>query len=749
MTQKEKVLKFLEEAAEVPLLSGELAVVLGVPDGEREKLEEILAELTDEGLVVRTKKKRYGAAVKLGYIKGKFCGTERGFGFVEQEDGEDLFIPPDSTGGALHGDLVLAKVTTAAEQTKRQEGVVMSVLRRSQSILVGSYEKSGSGGYVVLDDKRMPVDLFIPEAASGGAKDGDKVVAEVVRWESRKRNPEGKITEVLGNRLEVGVDIRSILRQHGIPEQFPREARQEAQRAAASDIGNEAEKRVDFRDHLIFTIDGDDAKDLDDAVEIRRLEDGGYRLGVHIADVGHYVRRGGALDKEAFKRGTSVYLVDRVIPMLPVELSNGICSLNEGVDRLALSVIMDIGADGNVTRHEIAKSVIRSKARMTYHDVTAILEGDKSLRERYSFLLESILLMKELKDILRKRRMARGGINFDFPEAKVVLDADGRPVDIARYEITESNHIIEEFMLICNETVAQDMFRRETPFVYRVHEMPTEEKIQDFAEFAAAFGYFIKRGKDKVHPREFQKLLHKIKGKREERIISTVMLRSLMKARYSAENLGHFGLAAKYYCHFTSPIRRYPDLVIHRIIGNILAGHAEKQEELARFAVSAAEQSSEREICAMEAERDTVDLKKAEYMAERVGEIYAGVISSVTSFGIFVELENTVEGLIRMADLDDDYYIYDEKKRLLLGEHTKRVYQVGDEVTIQVARADALSRQIDFVLHQEGGARPMPKPVRKKGKESVEKKPGKRAGKAADTKHKQKRYLKKKKKRRG
>ena len=430
--------------------------------------------------------------------------------------------------------------------------------------------------------------------------------------------------------------------------------------------------------------------------------------------------------------------------MLPVELSNGSCSLNPNVDRLALSVVMEIDAEGRVLGHEIVKSIIRSKARMTYHDVTAILEGDDVLREKYGFLLESIFLMKELKDILYRKRMGRGGINFDFPEAKIILDEQGKPIEITKYEITESNHIIEEFMLVCNETVAEEFFYRESPFVYRIHEVPSEEKIKDFAEFAAAFGYHVKHVKDKIHPKEFQKLLCKIKGTREERIISTVMLRSLMKARYSAENMGHFGLASKYYCHFTSPIRRYPDLVIHRIIGDVICGKSVDAEELIRFVAAAAEQSSEREISAMEAERETEDLKKAEYMSEHLGEIYDGVISSVTSFGMFVELENTIEGLVRVADLEDDYYIYEEKQRCLIGEHTNRVYRIGDEVTIQVARADVENRQIDFVLAQDGENWGN---VQKKSSQKQDKKKKHKFSREKEQKNK-KRYLKKKKRRR-
>ncbi len=743
MTQKEKVLKFLEEAAEVPLLFDELVNILGVPHSEEETLLNILNELIGEGLVVRTKKKRYAAAIKMGFVKGKYVGTERGFGFVCQESGGDIFIPPDASNEALHGDMVLAKITTHATENKRQEGTVISVLSRSAKVLVGTYEKCGSAGFVVLDDKKFGTDIYIPESQNKGAVGGDKVTAEIVCSGSKKRNPEGRITEVLGNRLDVGVDILSIIRQHGIREDFPKKVLAEAELVATTDIKAEKSDRADFTDRLIFTIDGEDAKDLDDAVEIERLENGNYRLGVHIADVGHYVPIGSLLDKEAFLRGTSVYLVDRVIPMLPVVLSNGICSLSQGEERLTLSVIMEIDDSGRVVGHEILKSVICSKARMTYDDVSAILDGDERLREKFAYLTESIMLMKELKDILRKKRTRRGGIDFDFPEAKIRLDDSGRPTDIVKYELKESNHIIEEFMLVCNETVAEEMFFKEMPFVYRVHEEPDEDKLKDFAGFASDFGYFIKRPQGKVHPKEFQKLLDKIKETPYERIISTVMLRSLMKARYSAENLGHFGLAARYYCHFTSPIRRYPDLVIHRIIGDSIKGKEIDYEELLRFCVSAAENSSEREISAMEAERDTDDLKKAEYMAERLGEVYTGIISSVTSFGMFVELENTVEGLVRMSDLDDDYYIYDEKKRQLIGEHLHRTYKIGDEVSIMVARADSESRQIDFVLDKGEDERVFHfnKSTNYKSKKTHSKS---KSDKNKDTK----RYLKKKKRKR-
>lgn len=746
MTQKEKVLKFLEEAAEVPLLFDELVWMLGVPDDAKEELFAIIKELCDEGLVVATKKKRYVAAIKMGYVRGRFAGTARGYGFVIQDEGEDIFIAPDMTKGALNGDIVLVKCTQSAEHDKRTEGYVVSVLSRATHSWVGRFEKHGFSGFVVSDDKRLSVDLFIADENSMDAKDGDKVVAELLSWDAAFRHPEGKITEILGNRFDVGVDILSIIRSHNIPDSFPDKVLDEAKQVAGKPM-EITQDRADFRNHLIITIDGVDAKDLDDAVELVKLPNGHYRLGVHIADVGHFVPRGSDLDKEAFARGTSVYLVDRVVPMLPVELSNGICSLSEGEDRLTLSVIMEIDAAGVVVSHEITKSVICSKSRMTYDDVTAILSGDKELSEKYKDIKEMLFDMRELSEVLRKKRKARGSIDFDFPEAKILLDEEGRPTEIKKYEQTVSNHIIESFMLCANETVAEEFFYRELPFVYRVHERPSEDKMNEFSEFVKAFGYSIKRTNNGIHPKEFQKLLSEIKDTREERIISTVMLRSLMKARYSEENMGHFGLSAKFYCHFTSPIRRYPDLVIHRIIGDVLAGKTVDYEELSAFTEKAAKQSSEREVCAMEAERETNDMKKAEYMSERLGEVYEGVVSSVVPFGMFVALENTIEGLVRIADLDDDYYLYDEKLRILTGRHSGKIYQIGDSVTVRVARASKEAREIDFVLADSEEASVFPK-VRQNHKKTGAKERAKQKRMPPKRKTSAKPYMKKKSKRR-
>lgn len=698
MTRKEKVYEFLNTAPN-PLLFEELRVMLAVPAEDAGKLQDILDELEQEYKVVKTKRKRYGSASRLGIVTGRFIGNERGFGFVApDEGGDDLFVGRDAMNTALHGDTVLARVTVRASKERRAEGEVLRVLERKNTYLVGTFEESDGFGFVVPDERRIPTDIFVRKADAAGAKQDDKVVVEVTDWREKGHSPEGRVTEILGNKNEIGTDILSIIRKHGVRDAFPDEVMAEALRTEQTVSEADMEGRLDLRGMDIVTIDGADAKDLDDAVCVQKLDDGNYRLGVHIADVSHYVRPGSALMTEAFERGTSVYLVDRVVPMLPRELSNGICSLNPRMDRLTLSVFMTIDPMGKVVAHDIQKSVIRTRERMTYADVTKILEErDPALMERYKDLVPMFDLMQELSQILRERRRLRGSIDFDFPEAKIILDENGVPVDVQKYEITVSNQIIEDFMLVCNETVAEHMYFNQIPFVYRVHETPSEEKATEFAEFLKNFGISLKNPAA-VHPKEYQKLLERIRGTKEERIISTVMLRSLMKARYSDENLGHFGLAAKYYCHFTSPIRRFPDLVIHGIIKDVLDGRTYDEEKRQKFVARAAAQASDREIAAMEAERETDDLKKAEYMAGHVGEVYDGIISSVTSFGMFVELENTIEGLVRMADLSDDYYIYDEKQHILLGEHTKRIYKIGDSVRVVVAKADVLNKQIDFLL---------------------------------------------------
>lgn len=706
MTRKEKILAFMREDAYKPLLLKELVTVLDVPKEDIDDFNSILSELEADGSIIKTKKGRYGIPERMGLVVGRFQGNERGFGFVISDDDTiaDVFIPLEEVNGAMNNDRVIARFSRAIVEGKRAEGEIIRILKRANDTIVGTFESSKYFGFVVPDDRRLSQDIFIPKDEVNGASTGHKVAVKIIRWPEARRNPEGKVIEILGNKDDPGTDILSIIRQYNLNEEFPEDVLEQAEQIPVVVEESDIKTRRDLRHLNIVTIDGEDAKDLDDAVSIERLENGNYRLGVHIADVSHYVKENSPLDKEAFKRATSVYLVDRVIPMLPKKLSNGICSLNPQVERLTLSVMMDIDNAGRVVNYEIFDSVIKTKERMTYSDVTKILEDDDpELMERYMELVDDFRLMKELAVLLRNKRVERGSIDFDFPEAKIILDDKGKPIDIKKYEITISNRIIEEFMLVCNETVAEHMYWTNIPFIYRVHEDPDPEKIENFNLLIYNLGYHLK-GIAKIHPKSLQQLLNKIKGKKEERIISTVMLRSLMKAKYAHENLGHFGLAAKYYCHFTSPIRRYPDLVIHRIIKeSIHKGISSRREEfLKSFVQEAAKQSSEREIAAQEAERETEDLKKAEFMKDKVGEVFNGVISSVTSFGMFIELDNTIEGLIRVSNLEDDYYIYDEKHYSLIGENKKRIFKIGDEVRVKLVRSDTSTRQIDFILDEQG-----------------------------------------------
>jgi ribonuclease R len=594
----------------------------------------------------------------------------------------------------------VARVNKKVTGDKRAEGEIIRIIKHSNSTIVGTYDESRYFGFVVPDDRRIPGDVFIARDEANGAKPGQKVIAEITRWPDNRRNAEGKIVEILGDSAEPGTDILSIIRSFNLNPEFPEAVVMEAESISSTVTESMSKGRRDLRGLKMCTIDGEDAKDLDDAVSLEKLPDGKYRLGVHIADVSYYVKEGSELDKEALKRGTSVYLVDRVIPMLPKKLSNGICSLNPQVDRLAFSVMMDIDGSGRVSNHEIFESVININERMTYTNVYKILvEKDAELMERYRDMLPEFTMMEELAVILKHKRKHRGAIDFDFDEAKIILDDEGKPVDVKKYVITIANSIIEEFMLVCNETVAEHFFWAESPFVYRVHEDPDSEKIQGFAEFTANLGYHLK-GINKIHPRALQEILEKVKGTNEETIVSKVMLRSLAKAKYSEENLGHFGLAAKYYCHFTSPIRRYPDLIIHRLMKEYLKGKvSETRDEYLKASMpEIAKQCSERERAAEEAERETEDLKKVEYMKSKEGEIFEGVISNVTSFGMFIELENTIEGLVKVSSMDDDYYIFDEKHYSLIGERTRKIYRIGEKVVIKVARADIASRQLDFLI---------------------------------------------------
>lgn len=700
--RKERILGFMREDAYKPLLFSELVTVLDVPKTDIPLFQNVLDELEAEGKIFKTQKDRYGVPERMNLIVGKLQGNERGYGFVipDDENIKDIFISADSLNGAMHNDRVIARINRNVIGERSAEGEIIRIIERANKTVVGTFESSKYFGFVVPDDRRISGDIFIPKDEINGAKSGQKVVAEIVLWPRKRRNAEGKIVEIIGDRDEPGADILSIIKQHSLSEEFPERVIRQAKSIEQTVTEEMIKGRRDLRDLRMVTIDGEDAKDLDDAVSIERLPNGNYKLGVHIADVSHYVTEDSPLDKEAFKRGTSVYLVDRVIPMLPKELSNGICSLNPQVDRLSFTVMMEIDLTGKVVDHEIFESVIRTNERMTYTNVYKILvEKDEELSKRYDYLLDDFKAMEELAIILRNKRMQRGSIDFDFDEAKIILDEKGKPIEITKYEITIANKIIEEFMLVCNETVAEYFFWANVPFVYRVHEDPDTDKIESFSEFVHNLGYTLK-GINKIHPRALQDLLGKVKGTREERIISTVMLRSLQKARYSQLNLGHFGLAARYYCHFTSPIRRYPDLIIHRIMKEYLKGQMNQEREsyLIDALPDIARNCSERERVAEEAERDTEELKKVEYMKQYEGQEFEGIISNVTSFGMFVELDNTVEGLVRMSDMDDDYYTFNDKQYCLIGDRTRKVYRIGDVIKVVLAKADVVARKIEFTL---------------------------------------------------
>ncbi len=706
MSVKEKLLEFMYEKAYSPMLEEELMNIFDISKKEKEDFSNLLDDMVKEGVVIRTRKKRYGATERMGLIIGRLQVHQRGYGFIisDRPEIEDAFVPANFMNGAMNNDRVIARVSEVNSETKKSEGEIIRILERANKEIVGIYEDSRNFGFVVPDDPRINSDIFIPKSEMNNAKEGYKVVCEITKWPESRRNPEGRIVEVIGHKDDVGTDILSIMKKYKLTPDFSQNIKAEVNKISNEVEEEEKLNRVDLRDIPMVTIDGADAKDLDDAISLERLSNGNYKLGVHIADVTHYVREGMALDKEAIERGTSVYLVDRVIPMLPPELSNGICSLNPQVDRLTLSIFMEIDNNGKVVDHKIVEGLININERMVYEDVSDVLEkDDKDLKEKYSNLVSMFKMMKDLCLILRKRRENRGAIDFDFPEAKVILDENGKPVDIKKYDRRIANRIIEEFMLVCNETVAENFYWQNTPFVYRVHEDPSLEKLEDFNKFIHNFGYHLKGLNSEVHPKALQELLEKISGTKEERVINTLMLRSLKKARYAGENLGHFGLAAQYYCHFTSPIRRYPDLQIHRIIKESINGklNNKRLQQLSSIVPNTAEQSSDRERVADEAERETVDLKKSEYMTERIGEVYEGIVSGVTSFGMFVELDNTIEGLVRLSSLVDDYYIYDSENHILMGERTKKQYRMGDIVNIKVSRVDIAKREIDFVLSEQ------------------------------------------------
>lgn len=705
---KETILEFMREKAYNPMKYEELLSSLGIKRiKEKKKFLFILDEMEEEGLVIKTKKKKYGVPERMNLIVGRLQSNKKGFGFIIPDGGivgSDVYVSAEDLNGAMHNDRVIARIIRRSEEGLRNEGEIIRIIKRGNVKIVGTFESSRNFGFVVPDDQKITQDIFIPKSETMGAKEGYKVVVEITQYPESRRNPEGRIIEILGHIDDVGTDILSIIKKYDLPQEFPSEVINQTKNIPDTIREEDVKGRRDLRDRMIFTIDGEDAKDLDDAVSIEKLENGNYLLGVHIADVSYYVFENSAIDKEAFKRGNSVYLVDRVIPMLPPKLSNGICSLNPKVDRLVFSCFMEINDKGKVVQHELVKSIINSKERMTYANVTKILEEEnKELINKYKNIYEDLILMKELALILRNnRRLKRGTIDFDFAEAKITLDKEGKPIDIQLYKRGIADKIIEEFMLVCNETVAEQMYWASLPFIYRTHEQPDPVKIMELNNFIHNFGYHL-RISEEIRPNELQNLLNKIKDRPEEIVIGRLMLRTMKQAKYTHNNLGHFGLAAKYYTHFTSPIRRYSDLTIHRIISEMLYGKLEKEKikKLNKKMPEIALQTSTRERIAEEAERETDDLKKAEYMKERIGDKFSGIISGVTSFGMFIELENTIEGLVRVSSMDDDYYQYDEKNHRFIGERTKKIYRLGERVIVQVNKVDVPQKQIDFILIEE------------------------------------------------
>ena len=654
----------------------------------------------------KVKKKNIKSLEKMGVIKeGVFIGNPRGFGFVETgEDEEDIFIPADSVNTALHQDKVQVLLKKEQKSGKRREGVILKILERGTAEVVGTFQREGDYGFVVCDNQKLSRDIYISARNSHGVRDGEKVVAQIIDYGTERRKPEGKITEVLGNIHAPGTDILAIVKSLNIPSEFPVRVMNQAMRVPDHVLDADWDGREDFTGLMTVTIDGEDAKDLDDAVSLTK-EGNIYHLGVHIADVSNYVQGGSAIDKEALKRGTSVYLADRVIPMLPERLSNGICSLNQGVDRLALSCLMDIDGQGNIVAHKITESVIRVDRRMSYEQVRSILEdGETETSREYREFVPMFFLMRELSQLLRSRRHHRGSIDFEFPESKIILNGAGRAIDVRPYEANCATEIIEDFMLMANETVAREYCKGEYPFVYRTHENPDPEKVEELLTLLHHQEIQVRKSREEITPKEIQEILESIQGLPNETMISRLTLRTMKQAKYTTECSGHFGLAARYYCHFTSPIRRYPDLQIHRIIRDNLRGRLQREgktEHYREILEEVARQSSVCERRAQEAERESDKLKKAEYMSYHLGEEFDGIISGVTGYGLYVELSNTVEGLVHVTSLRDDYYEFDQEAYELRGQLTKKNYHLGQKVRVRVADADAMKRTVDFTLAEE------------------------------------------------
>ena len=701
--QEQKILELLKDEEYPPMKAKQIAMVMRVPKNEYNEFLNILGNLEMKMKIQKNRKNQYKIVEKV-YYDGVYRKNAKGFGFVKIENEEDeIYIAKTNSLNALNGDEVLIEIIEEKNKVKKAEGKIVRILKHEKDTVVGIFQNNKNFGFVVPDDKNFGTDIFISKKNFGKARNNHKVLVQITKYPEKGKKAEGKIIEVLGNVNETGVDMLSLIKEHKLPSIFPEQVVEEAKKCGNRIDEKDIKNRIDLRNEVVFTIDGEDAKDLDDAIGIKKLENGNYKLSVHIADVSYYVKPNSLLDQEALIRGTSIYMLGRVIPMLPRELSNGICSLNAGEDRFTLSCTMEIDKNGNVKASEIYKAVIKVTERMTYADVQKILDNsDAEITKKYEKYINEFKLMEELAQILKAKRLEKGYLNLDIPESKIELDSEGRVINISKYETTFANEIIEQFMLIANETVAEKFFWLDAPFIYRVHETPDYEKVQELNKFLFNFGLKIKANKDNIYPKEFAKILEEIKGKDEEKVVSHLLLRTLKVARYEEINKGHFGIASKYYCHFTSPIRRYPDLFIHRIISKYLEENYDVNEkfieEYKKQAEERAKQSSEREKIATKVERESEDIKKAEYMENRIGEEYEGMISSVTSFGVFVELDNTVEGLIRFEDLGNEYFIYDEDRKRLIGERSNIVYKIGDKVKIRVKDASKLLRTVDFEI---------------------------------------------------
>ena len=707
LQKRNAIIDYVNNSRYSPMKRKQLAIMLCINYNDLDLFNYVIDKCIKDSILFETKKQNIIGYKAKGYYMGTFTSNSKGFGFVcvDEDDINDIFIPVNCVNGASHKDIVICNVIKNSSSTKRPEGEIINIVERGISDIVGTFQKCNGFGFVIPDDKRIAKDIFISRNNTKGAVDGHKVFVKITNFDTRKKkNPEGEVVEILGHINDPGVDILSIIKQFNLPVEFDSDIYDYIENIDEYVPIDEIKRRIDLRSIKTITIDGEDSKDLDDAISLDILRNGNFRLGVHIADVSHYVKENSPLDKEAFRRGTSVYLVDRVIPMLPHKLSNGICSLNPNEDRLTLSCIMEIDLQGNVVNSKIVETVINSDRRMTYTDVNKIVvDNDKDLIDKYIDISDMLYDMDKLREILSNKRKKRGSIDFDFNEAKILLDDKGKPIDIKPYERNNATNIIEEFMLICNETIAEHCYWQQLPFIFRNHESPDDEKLQKLQEFLKNFGYRIKGNNEKIHSKSIQQIIEDVYGKPEENIVSRVVLRSMQQAKYMATNIGHFGLASKYYCHFTSPIRRYPDLEIHRIIKESIRGviTPKRRKSLERKMPDIAKQCSLRERIAEDIERETNKLKMVEFMADKIGNVYEGVISGITNWGVYVELSNTVEGMIRINNITDDYYVFDEKNLRLVGNKSNKIYSLGQKVFIRVSNVDIELRNIDFVFTDE------------------------------------------------